>query len=535
MFGKNELSAIVVATSNHSISRWGMLLFAKARTSMDLPWRNLAILDLIWGVLAPTLTLWLRDYVLFDHQHLEASLIYIAISGILTAASFAFFKISHRVTRFFSVDDALTTFLASAVAVISVVLVSFLLTRLDNIPRLVPILHFLILATGSIAARIFRYVRRRRRDRRSSPTSGAAENLIIVGVSDLSWYYMKIVDHLMSDRYNVVALLDENKNLQGRYINGFPVAGRMRDIEMVLGEYSVHGTPIHRLVLSPELPALAPELVEQLLRTAEKHRIDVTVLPEQLGLLHNRPALPLATCQIKSISEEDSYNLTFWRLKRALDIAISGIILLAALPLTPFICLFVLFDCGMPLLFWQIRVGRYGRKIAVYKLRTYKAPYGRGGEPVPEEQRISWIGRLLRRTHIDELPQLLAVIWGDMSLTGPRPLLPVDLPEKFRLRLVVRPGITGWAQINGATLVTREEKNALDEWYVRHASLRLELTILAATFRTLFTPMQRNEKAISEALREQAVLKGMVRQTPDTPIRRIETRSGVETAPKLVA
>jgi hypothetical protein len=112
------------------------------------------------------------------------------------------------------------------------------------------------------------------------------------------------------------------------------------------------------------------------------------------------------------------------------------------------------------------------------------------------------LGNLLRRTHLDELPQLLGILAGEISLVGPRPLLPVDLAENTGLRTAVRPGITGWAQINGGTLLTREEKNAMDEWYIRHASWKLEIRILALTFLELFRAGKRNETAIADALRE---------------------------------
>ena len=111
---------------------------------------------------------------------------------------------------------------------------------------------------------------------------------------------------------------------------------------------------------------------------------------------------------------------------------------------------------------------------------------------------MSFIG-CLRSSRIDELPQLFNVLFGDMSLIGPRPLLPHDQPKNSSLRLMVRPGITGWAQINGGNLITPEEKGALDDWYIRHASLWLDLRIALLTLRFLFTGERRSEQAVSEA------------------------------------
>lgn len=118
---------------------------------------------------------------------------------------------------------------------------------------------------------------------------------------------------------------------------------------------------------------------------------------------------------------------------------------------------------------------------------------------MPSVRRISALGILLRKTHIDELPQLFNVLVGDMSLIGPRPLLPDDQPVNSSDRLLVRPGITGWAQVNGGKLVTPEEKGALDEWYIRHISPWLDLRIAMLTLRSLFIAERRSEEAISEA------------------------------------
>jgi hypothetical protein len=109
------------------------------------------------------------------------------------------------------------------------------------------------------------------------------------------------------------------------------------------------------------------------------------------------------------------------------------------------------------------------------------------------------IGRLLRKFRFDELPQLFNVLVGNMSLIGPRPLLPIDQPSNESLRLAVRPGITGWAQINGGNLITAEEKGALDEFYVRNASLWFDLRIVALTVRFAITGERRSEEAVAAA------------------------------------
>jgi lipopolysaccharide/colanic/teichoic acid biosynthesis glycosyltransferase len=158
-----------------------------------------------------------------------------------------------------------------------------------------------------------------------------------------------------------------------------------------------------------------------------------------------------------------------------------------------------LLDVGSPVVFWQKRMGRNGRSFLLYKFRTLHAPFDRAGQPTDRGDYSSWIGKLLRALRLDELPQLFNVLVGEMSLIGPRPLLPKDQPTNCNLRLVVRPGITGWAQINGGSLITTEEKGALDDWYVRNASLWLDLRIALYTILFLFTGERRFEQAVHQA------------------------------------
>jgi lipopolysaccharide/colanic/teichoic acid biosynthesis glycosyltransferase len=139
----------------------------------------------------------------------------------------------------------------------------------------------------------------------------------------------------------------------------------------------------------------------------------------------------------------------------------------------------------------------------IYKYRTLRAPFDSKGRPALGDRQPSVIGRYLRATRIDELPQLINVLFGDMSLVGPRPLLPEDQPNNTALRLSVRPGITGWAQVNGAKLVSKEDKEKYDEWYVRNASPAVDTKIVIMTLRIL----TRNYAGSAEALADLAEVK----------------------------
>jgi lipopolysaccharide/colanic/teichoic acid biosynthesis glycosyltransferase len=168
-------------------------------------------------------------------------------------------------------------------------------------------------------------------------------------------------------------------------------------------------------------------------------------------------------------------------MKRLLDIALSALGLVVLSPALLALALAIRLGLGSPILFRQVRPGLHGRPFTLYKFRSLvEDPEGTR----TDAERLTRLGSLLRRTSLDELPELWNVLRGDMSLVGPRPLLMEYLPlytaEQAR-RHDVRPGITGWAQINGRNAISWEEKFRLDLWYVDHRSLLLDLRILALT------------------------------------------------------
>ncbi len=170
--------------------------------------------------------------------------------------------------------------------------------------------------------------------------------------------------------------------------------------------------------------------------------------------------------------------------KRSLDVGVSGLLLLVFGPVLTIVWLFVRWKMGRPAIFRQQRPGWHGRPFVLYKFRTMNEAHDAEGHLLPDGARLTALGKFLRRTSLDELPQLWNVLRGDMSLVGPRPLLMEYLdyytPEQAR-RHDVKPGITGWAQIHGRNAITWEEKFALDCWYVTSWSLLLDARILAAT------------------------------------------------------
>ena len=175
-------------------------------------------------------------------------------------------------------------------------------------------------------------------------------------------------------------------------------------------------------------------------------------------------------------------------IKRTFDILVCLAALLLLWPVLLVLAVLVRVKLGPPALFRQQRPGLHGRPFTMLKFRTMTGARDAQGNLLPDGERLSSFGRSLRSTSLDELPELINVVAGDMSLVGPRPLLMRYLdrytPEQMR-RHEVRPGITGWAQVNGRNAITWEQKFALDIWYVEHQSLRLDLRILWLTVRNV--------------------------------------------------
>lgn len=179
-------------------------------------------------------------------------------------------------------------------------------------------------------------------------------------------------------------------------------------------------------------------------------------------------------------------------LKRPFDLLLTLLALPVALPLLAGAALALKLAQGGAVLFRQERTGLAGRIFPFYKLRTMTDARDAAGQLLPDAARLTRVGSFIRATSLDELPQLWHVLRGEMSLVGPRPLLPRYLPRYSATQATrhrVRPGITGWAQVNGRNAVSWDEKLALDAWYAAHCSLGLDLKILWLTLKGLVRPL----------------------------------------------
>jgi len=171
-------------------------------------------------------------------------------------------------------------------------------------------------------------------------------------------------------------------------------------------------------------------------------------------------------------------------MKRTFDIFVSFIVLVLFVPVFVALACAIRLQMGSPVFFRQMRPGLHGRPFEMIKFRTMGPAVDQNGQCFSDEKRITRLGQFLRSTSLDELPELWNVLKGDMSLVGPRPLLmeylPFYTPEQSR-RHEVRPGVTGWAQVNGRNEISWEEKFALDVWYVDNRSMLVDIRILLKT------------------------------------------------------
>lgn len=176
-------------------------------------------------------------------------------------------------------------------------------------------------------------------------------------------------------------------------------------------------------------------------------------------------------------------------IKRIFDFSLALVALIILSPVILFVAWEVRRNLGSPVLFRQKRPGWYGHPFEMIKFRTMRDAHGAGGEPLPDAERLTPLGVFLRAASLDELPELWNVLKGEMSLVGPRPLLMEYLhlysPEQAR-RHEVRPGVTGWAQVNGRNALSWEEKFSLDVWYVDNRSIWLDVKILLLTVKKVF-------------------------------------------------
>ena len=465
-----------------------------------------SIIDLIWLFISPFLALAIRGQEFISYSAFPESIPptyeYALLTFFSSVPIFLFFRVSDGINYLFSARDVLSLSAATICSVAASIYTVFFLNRLDGIPRTVPVIYGLLLIVGLTTYRILArtYYERKRHpleEKKLIPQPNVLRRILLVGVDHFSISTIRLTDSQNPRTTQIVAAISINPKHTGKSLAGVKVIGDLSSLGTTIAEYRVHGVEINEVWISDNIQLLSKDAEQFIFNECNKQTLVVKKISEALNLI------PVEVLEFSS-SNNPELDFTptnrYLKYKRIIDILSSIIISLIIIPVYPFVYLLALWDVGPPALFWQQRAGWHGKTFLVYKLRTLHQPLTEDGELLSDKQRMSKIGAFMRTSRLDELPQILSVIVGDMSLIGPRPLLPRDEPKDNRMRLSVRPGVTGLAQINGNDLLTPDERNALDCFYISRASLVLDLQILIKTIEVVFYGTKRNEEAISQAL-----------------------------------
>lgn len=460
--------------------------------------RRLAV-DLSWVVLSAYVALILRDNFILSVPRLKGLLPYALFCLISAAIVFTAARLNHRLWRYVSLGDIFHLIAVVSVALLLAVVGTFILNRLEDVARSLPVIQWFLLVSAMAASRISVRLLGERKDRNSKQRRDEAveptQHVLITGPSEITELYIRAVNEFASARFVIVGILSPGRLLQGKYMSKYKILGAPEDLESILAQLDVHGVLIDRIVITQLFESFSKNAQEAFLKVERSSGIKVdwlaetlrlsssvgvseTVEPETSVRCPNRIELPKVAEKRGKIASLARYPY----FKRVVDVTIALCSLIVLGPVFVIVALLVAMDVGLPLVFWQVRPGRYGRPFKVFKFRTMRPAHDSEGNRIPDESRSSIIGRFLRRTWLDELPQLYNILVGEMSFVGPRPLLPLDQPQFQTPRHTVRPGLTGWAQINGGRDISSESKVVLDIWYIENASLLLDLKIVLRTF-----------------------------------------------------
>lgn len=485
---------------------------------------RVVVFDIAMAVIAPVLALWIRDPEVLSAIGPVA--VYVAVSACFSVWFFVVFRIAHGFPSFFSFHDAIQISNAALCTVTATAALAFTTTRLEQIPRSVPAIHFLVLVALLAGGRLARRLLVQRRDLRPAMdiSHEKEQNILIVGAGRLAWFYVRFLDSFPVGNRRIAAILDDSKWMHGRSIYGHVIVGGTQEITPILNDFAQHGLEISTVVICERDRERALEYRDRLAPLCRSRGLQLELLGEKLGVLNSAAEVTPSgsTAALPSIAP----NLHYFRVKRVFDAAMATLGLIACAPLFVLTGLAVLISMGSPVIFWQRRVGRDGRTIYVYKFKTMRNAVDSRGRSLSLRERSTHVGRALRATRLDELPQLFNVIKGDMALVGPRPLLPIDQPAEPSLRLAVAPGLTGWAQIHGGKLVSIDEKSALDEWYVRNACLRLDAEIVWRTFSIVLKGDRRDVDQLAAALDQAAKDRTQLGGSSPATARRRQDSSG---------
>lgn len=459
------------------------------------------LVDLFIVGLASIAALALRENFAIDSVQWWSFVPYLCITLAVAGPILVVFQLNRSIWRFSGLADYVRAVGATGLIVVAAVAIGFIVNRLDGVARSLPILQGMVMTVGLVGARVLMRVlhdRRRRSDRTEIVSLPSAnDTVLLLGWGNVTELFLRSVGELGNGAVQIAGILSPNARHVGRIVQSTRVLGTPENLPEVIAELDVHGIHVGRVVIATPFDRLSDTARRTLLEFEKTTDVRLDFFAERLfGLpdakTHRSAQERAAESRVGGrparsdfgISDEEIKHLLcrpYWRLKRAMDATVALILLIVLLPVTLLVAFIVALDVGLPFLFVQQRPGLRGARFSLYKFRTMGASHSLEGSRIPDDGRVSKVGAMLRRTRLDELPQLFNILIGDMSFVGPRPLVAREQSADILVRLLVQPGLTGWAQVRGGREVSVADKTALDLWYVRHASLKLDLKIAAAT------------------------------------------------------
>lgn len=354
----------------------------------------------------------------------------------------------------------------------------FFLSEPNSLPRR-GVAAFIVAASILMLAWRFLYIQ-------IFTTPDLMRRVLIIGAGRAGTTLVKVVKESWPPPFFLVGLIDDDESKIGSSIEDYPILGTSSELLQIVEEKKI----------TDLIFAITGEICDEMfqaLMQAEEQGIEVTTMPMVYETLLGRVPIFLLRSDwlLRSFVDQARAGGLYEMTKRLMDIAaglVGGFALAVA---TPILGLLIILESGRPIFYTQSRLGKNGREYWIIKFRTMREEYDENGKLLPDKDRMTRIGWFLRKTHMDELPQVINVLRGEMSLIGPRAEIS-NLVNKlqtmvpfYRARLLVKPGITGWAQVNYGYASTVEEtavKLEYDLFYIKHRNLLLDFVIVLRTF-----------------------------------------------------
>jgi lipopolysaccharide/colanic/teichoic acid biosynthesis glycosyltransferase len=468
--------------------------------------------DFLLVLLATGLAVLLRDNFDISQDRMAALFPYGSFTLVFTLIALPSLGVARVLWRFTSMRDYIAIVTVATLIVVGALAAAFVHNRLDGVARSLPILQGMLIVFLLVGARVLARLWHGSSIRATQIQPFLTrETVLLVGFNKLTELYLHCVAERRAEHLRIAGILDPGGRV-GVLVNGIPVLGLPEQVADVLRDLEIRGIFVNRIIITAPVHSLGAAALDALCLIETSKTIAVEFLGQKMGF--DQPVTETgwqSSLGVAGVKREQVFALrsgdahaasSYASAKRILDCLAAFVLLVALSPVIAVVGILVALDVGLPIMFWQERPGLLGRPFRVFKFRAMGAAHDAQGRRRSDAERVSAIGRFLRRARLDELPQLFSILAGRMSFVGPRPLLPVDQSDAYAARLLVRPGLTGWAQINGGRTISAADKAALDVWYVHNVSLALDVKILFATIPMVLFGERVIHQAIARAWRD---------------------------------